>query len=333
MNLLRYLLSFGILINHFNVLGGHDIPYFISHSRIGGFFILSGFLMYPSFKKLGNLKDFIIHRARRLCPTYFFIVMLCAFGCVFVSSLDFCEYFEAEGFWKYLAANLTFLNWLHPSLPGVFDSCEFIENSVNGSLWTMKVEVALDLSIPLFIWVNDKFHLNKIKTAIFLIVSSIIIRFILYYLYIKTENASYEILSRQIFGQIGYFYFGVLMFLKREWLVRNIKSAIIIGAVIYFTIPYIPFGIIFLGPLGVGLLFLGVSMIERTFTSLGKVNCISYNIFLLHYPLIQLYIYLGFNYLPQYLSLIIIICVTTFLAYLTNRYIDRPFAKKSVVKA
>lgn len=330
MNLLRYLLSFGILINHFNVLGGHDIPYFISHSRIGGFFILSGFLMYPSFKKLGNLKDFIIHRARRLCPTYYFIVLLCAIFGVFLSSLNFSEYFKSTEFWKYLAANLTFLNWLCPSLPGVFETKEFLEHAVNGSLWTMKVEIALDLSVPLFIWVTDKFRINKVKTAIILIVTSIIVRWVLYYLYIETGRATFEILSRQIFGQIGYFYFGVLMFLKREWLVKNIKSAILIGAILYFSIPYIPYGVIIFGPLSVGLLFLGLSMIERTLTFFVNVNCVSYNIFLLHYPLIQLYIYLGFNSLPQYLSLAIIIVITVALAFLTNKFIDQPFTKRRV---
>ena len=92
MNLLRYLLSLGILINHFNLLGGFSIPYFISHDRIGGFFVLSGFLMFHSYTKLNNLPRFAIHRARRILPTYIFIVILCAIAGVFLTTLPVSRY-------------------------------------------------------------------------------------------------------------------------------------------------------------------------------------------------------------------------------------------------
>lgn len=328
MNLLRYLLSFGILINHFNVLGGHSVPYFISHDRIGGFFVLSGFLMYHSYSKLTGVKAFVIHRARRILPTYVFIVLLCAIGCVFVSNLTFWQYFTDVGFWKYLAANLSFLNWLSPDLPGVFQGPEFVEHSVNGSLWTMKVECMLDLSVPLFVWLLSKTGWRKEYLAFGIILLSMISRLYIDNLYEKTGNHLYSILGRQVLTQMGFFYAGMLIYFLRSWVNKYKIDVIGIGLVLYIIGPFIPYGHIFIAPPAVALLFLGISMIGRTITAFIHVNCISYNIFLVHYPLIQICVWSGLNEYPIWVSLGSVLIATIILALFTNRFIDRPFARK-----
>lgn len=328
MNLLRYLLSLGILINHFNVLGGHDIPYFISHDRIGGFFALSGFLMYPSYVKLSGTWEFVKHRARRILPTYVFIVLLCAALGVFVSSLSFQEYFTNKGLLKYLAANLTFLNWLCPSLPGVFSTPEFVETAVNGSLWTMKVEWLLDLSVPFFVWFILKTKWRKTFVALALIVLSMLVRCYFWALYQNTGSAIYEIMSRQFFGQMGFFYMGMLIYFKRDFVSRYKRAIILFSLVLYIIGPLVPYGNIFIAPLAVPLLLLAVSMIGRTIKRLEHRNCISYNIFLIHYPVIQVAIYLGINDMPTWISLIFVLVVTIIMALFTNRFIDRRFLSR-----
>ena len=328
MNLLRYLLSFGILINHFNVLGGHDVPYFIPHDRIGGFFILSGFLMYHSYAKLSDLKSFVTHRARRILPTYIFIVLLCALGGCLITTLPVWTYFADAGFWKYLLANLTFLNWLCPDLPGVFAGPEFILPSVNGSLWTMKVECLLDLSVPLFVLILAKTGWRREYLAVAIIIFSMVSRLCFSYLYETTGNNLYSILGRQFLTQMGFFYAGMLVYFLRDFVVRYKTDVIGIGLVLYVVGPFIPYGEIFIAPIAVSMLFLGVSMIGRTITAFIHVNCISYNIFLVHYPIIQLFVWLGLNEYPIWVSLGGIMLTTVVLALLTNQFIDRPFSKR-----
>ena len=81
---------------------------------------------------------------RRILPPYWATVVL------FAILLGFCsaspDYFLSGQFWKYLIANLCFVNFVEPALPGVFDGMEV--TAVNGSLWTMKVEWMLYLSMP-----------------------------------------------------------------------------------------------------------------------------------------------------------------------------------------
>lgn len=333
MNLLRYLLSFGILINHYNYLTGHDIPYFISHDRIGAFFVLSGFLMYHSYSKISDVGKFAAHRARRILPTYLFIVILCALGGVLVTSLSFPQYFSSPDFWKYLGANLSFLNWLQPSLPGVFDTPEFYDDTVNASLWTMKVECVLDLSVPLFVWLLSKINIRKEYLALSIIIGSMFIRLIFWELYTDNGSQIYEILSRQFFGQASFFYSGMLAYFLLERIYRYRTLVILTGLALYIIGPYIPLGWVFIAPVAVTLAAIGISTIGVTFTPFIHTNCISYNIFLLHFPIIQLCVYFGLNQYPVWISLGAGIAITLILSLLTNKYIDRAFIKKRRIPA
>ena len=104
--------------------------------------------MYGSYIKRDSWLGFVKSRAKRIVPPYVKIVLLCAIGLSLVSTLPLTKYFTDAGLWKYLAANLAFLNFLQPTLPGVFEHNNV--DAVNGSLWTLKVEWMLYLTIPVF---------------------------------------------------------------------------------------------------------------------------------------------------------------------------------------
>lgn len=327
MDLMRYVLALGVVVAHFNELAGHEVPFFISSfESVGAFFVLSGFLVYPSFEKHRSLRKYLSSRARRIMPSYLFIVLLCAFGLAAVSSLPVSHYFSSAGLWKYLAANVSFLNWLHPDLPGVFEGSQYLTPAVNGSLWTMKVEWSLYISVPVTVWFIARLKVSSRKTVIWIIVLSILYRQGLLWIFDRTGSNFILILSRQFFGQLSYFYFGVLVYFYLDRFKRNIYLWMGVGLLLYILYPNVPSGDIFIAPVAVGLIVMSVSLTEKTPGLLRHRRNISYEIYLFHFPLVQLLIYTGLNNLPVYYSFPLLLLAVVGLSLLFH-FLILPFLK------
>lgn len=263
-------------------------------------------------------------------PSYLFIVIVCAFMLAPLSTLPAADYFTSREWWAYIGANLTFLNFLQPSLPGVFDSPEFYNNAVNGSLWTMKVEWALYLSVPLVAYVTSKLKPRYLLPAFWTILAtSILWRMAFTYLYESTGKEIYNILGRQFFGQLSYFYAGVILYYKRGWLLEHkIVSLALITAAILVT-DIIPFGYIIISPLAVSAAVIYVSIVGDWGKRLSRHDNISYDMYLFHYPIIQVAVYFGMGRLPEIVLLAVIIAATVVLAYLERRFVRWLFYRQS----
>lgn len=329
MDIVRYILAFGVLVAHFNILTKISIPFFTSSfDSVGGFFALSGFLMYPSFQKSQSLRRYLAGRARKILPSYLFIVIFAAIAGIFLSSLPPIQYILSPDTWKYLLANTSFLNWLHPTLPGVFDTPGYVSPTVNSSLWTMKVEWALYLTIPLFAALIKKLRCQGTIMTLLIIATSIIYRLIFLYLYIETKNQIYEILGRQFFGQLSYFYCGVLVYLHKDLFIRSIKYTLPSAIILYILIPTTNLTSIIVHPILIAALVLALSLFGKTVPFLRHNDNLSYNIYLFHFPVIQASIHFGINNYPVYISFPCVLIVTLILSFLSARFIDRPFNKK-----
>ena len=289
MGLVRYFLALGVLIAHFNFIFDQNIPWVISsYDSVGGFFALSGFVLIGGLLKGMHWKKYIIKRAWRLLPSYFFVVVFFAVALSFISNLSFAQYFSSSGFWAYLAANISFLNFLHPSLPGVFEG-DF--SAVNASLWTMKIEWQLYISAPIAVWICRRYNIILIKGILAVIVVSILYRLGFAYLYDLKGQEVYEILGRQLFGQLIFFYSGILAFCKLEFLKKNIVNiTLLLGSIyIIFTFFYtskIYFD--FLESFVVAFLVILLSLSPHDLSRyIDGGHNISYEIYLCHFPVIQ----------------------------------------------
>lgn len=332
MDIVRYVLALAVIIAHTNLLAGYNVWFPVtSGDAVGGFFALSGFLMYPSFCKHRNLLKYTVSRARRILPPYFFIVLLCAIALVTVSSLPWNLYYASAGFWKYLLANLSFLNWLHPELPGVFEGNEFYMSAVNGSLWTMKVEWCLYFSVPVFVW-----WLSRIKRsfsqgtmAVIVVVMSMSYRWFFWWKYQQTGVEIYEILARQIFGQLAYFYCGILVYIYRDKFLKHLGKFFILGVLCYVIMHFSDAAVeIFVAPVATAIVFLSVSLCKRDIRWLRHSNNISYDMYLFHFPIIQLTVLWGVNKFGVWIEFGVVILITVIMSWMSSVMIDRRFIRR-----
>ena len=332
MDAVRYLLATSVIIAHINVLCGFDIPWpMTSFTGVAGFFTMSGFLIYRSYLSNGSTWRFIRSRALRILPAYFFIVLLCAFALGAVSQLSWADYFCNPQWVKYVVSNLLFVNFLEPSLPGVFDTPRFVSPAVNGSLWTMKIEWCLYLSVPIVAWLLRRLRgvrfFGPAAMCVTVIALSLIYRYIFSLMYEATGKGIYEILSRQFFGQLSYFYIGVLIYFRFDLFMRCRYVLLGVLVVLYALSSHIPGYEIFVRPFVIGGLVMLLSMIGRWGSYISQHDNVSYDMYLFHFPIIQLAVWLGLPALGPWLSGALILLATVILSCVSWNLIGRRFMR------
>ena len=322
---LRYFLMLSVFISHFFDLNGIDKPWWVISGliRIRAFFIISGFLVFYAFSKNQDLRLYVQKRARRILPPYILIVVLCFALGVIVSNLGFIDYFRSTETYKYLVSNLVFLNFLQPTLPGVFDTNPV--EAVNGALWTMKVEVMFYISVPIVYFLMKRF--NKLYMILGVLIFSLIYDWAFTAMYEATQNEFYLLLRKQIGGQFIYFYSGTLILLYFETFIKYLKYLLPISIVVY-AISYREI-VVFeqLEPLTFAVIIIGSAYLLKCFFFMRKYENISYGMYLFHYPIIQVFIYYQVTEYNPYLSFFGALFITTFLAYLSWKLLEKPIIK------
>jgi len=328
-NFLRFYFAFVVVIGHLIEISHITAfqkfaPYFSTYISVTGFFCISGFLISRSYLNTPTLKDYLKKRAARLLPAYLFIILSCAFFLSFLSKYSFSEYFTHPVFYKYLAANLTFLNFIQPCLPGVFlnnaASC-----AVNGALWTLKIEVSFYLIIPILLYFT-----KKIKSKHFLFVGiyllSVIYRNLFEYLSNSHGIEYYSIIARQLPGFMSYFICGIALYFYFEFFIQN-KNMLVLFGIIVFVLEHI-IGVEFLTPLALSIMVFYVAFSFRQLNNFAKHGDISYGIYIFHYPIMKIASDFGFfeKFNPVLVSFTIVLLVLL-VGYASWHLIEKRFLK------
>ena len=113
---------------------------------VGVFFSISGYLVFKSLENSKSLKIFIIKRALRIYPALILSVLFSVFVVGLIcTDLPIQEYLTNRKTLTYLKT-VTGFN-IKYELPGVFEN--FPEKSVNGSLWSIAIELRCYLVLGL----------------------------------------------------------------------------------------------------------------------------------------------------------------------------------------
>ncbi len=146
---LRIFLALSVVFAHFAAISGDERSgYHLISSTIAvqAFFVISGWIVAQSFERSATLGGFWLRRFARLYPLYAAVIGVqallgYAFGSPGPSPL-------AE-LGRYLGVNLVFANFLQPSLFGLFADAPV--QAINPSLWTLKIEVLFYLTVPVLV--------------------------------------------------------------------------------------------------------------------------------------------------------------------------------------
>lgn len=326
-DLLRFIFAFIVFLVHAYALSGVKelkilSEIFSSEIAVKSFFVISGFLIFMSYESSSNTKNFFIKRARRLYPAYIFIILVSIGLGSFFSSHPWHDYLTLATL-KYMVVNLLFLNFLQPNLPGLFDNNIF--QAVNGALWTLKIEVMFYLIVPFVVLLFRK--CGRMRTIITLYFLSIIYSVIMSELAKSTGHNYYYELQRQLPGQLTYFIVGAVGYYYFKYFVKY--GAWLVGIALFVLLfkAQLPWFIV--EPIGLGVLVLYFACIFPQLGDFGKYGDFSYGIYIIHFPVLQLFVSLGFFSTSPWVVLCSISSLIVFLAYLLWHSVEKHFLSKS----
>jgi len=297
---LRLILASIVVLFHSSALS--ELPAFSlleqyapRHFAIKAFFVISGLLIYRSYMRSSSVKSYFEKRLRRIYPAYVTVIVLAAISLWTMSSAPLSQYF-GWAFWKYLGANLIFMNFLAPSLPGVFTANP--SPAVNGALWTLKIEVAFYLLVPLIHYLCARFGAKRTMISIFGL--SCLWKYGFAWLArTHSGHGMYSLdPSRNIYGQLeaqfpaqlGYFIAGILLLLYFDKLKYHFAAIAASTACLlvldvrltgeYLDVFWIP-GVVF------------VFGFFRYFGNFARYGDFSYGVYIVHWPILQVLIAFG----------------------------------------
>lgn len=152
-DLIRFLAATAVLFEHCYVLSGpgniNPVSLFIKYDTLGGiavdtFFILSGFLVTRSYLNNDSCITFTLKRVLRIFPGLLCVVLACAFVAgPALTTLSVSQYYTHPETYSFLLNAVLDTRYY---LPGIFNTNPY-PNAVNGSLWTLPIEVTMYLLV------------------------------------------------------------------------------------------------------------------------------------------------------------------------------------------
>jgi peptidoglycan/LPS O-acetylase OafA/YrhL len=245
---------------------------------------VSGALVLGSFERTSNLPRYGEKRFRRLYPAYFVVVLLPALVSLILAGPDALRSIGA-----YLAANLVFLNFLAPDLPGLFAGHRFEE--VNGALWTLKIEVMFYLVLPILGLI-----MRGLKSAWWLLLVALYVGGEIWRLQLAVILTAFDVppvvstyapeLARQLPGQMAFFASGMMLWrlwpaVKVRWMLCGLTGAGLLTLSLLVPM-FEP-----LRAAGLALVIACAAFAPGPKLNAARYGDISYGLYITHFPIMQ----------------------------------------------
>jgi len=308
-NLLRLTLASMVMTGHFVHQTEAPMNSFVfsyPNFAVQAFFVISGYLIYGSIIGSSALMPYFIRRTCRIYPLYLVAVIAQAVFMVMLLPTDIHNY--TADIVKYLVANLEFANSISPDIAGL--TAVLPEPEINPSMWTLKIEVGFYIILPMLALLIRRYGIWTM--SIVFAASSV---------YSVALHAEHFQLSRQLPGQLRYFVVGIALYHFRDQIRPSLWLSMSLAAAFFWLSSIdITEWMQIVRPIIVGIV---VFLVGQRIPAVAVKRDISYGVYLIHGPVIQLGILLNWV-APTYTGLAIVWIFVYTLALLSERFIERP---------
>lgn len=291
------------------------------------FFVISGFLISASWLRGSqNLRSYSYSRFLRIYPALWAAVCFSVLIVIFTGNFP-----SVDKFAVWLATQVSVLQIYNPEFLR-----DFGVGAINGSLWTIPVELSFYIFVPLFFIFLSKYRPLASRVALLLLfVVSFAVYVISYEL--KAEGSFYgKLVSLSIFAHLWQFIMGVFLYLYLDKIKHLLINKSIFWLIIYLiafiaykltpdTLNVIPLLIsrLIMACFVISFAYSYVSFLEPKTRMLG--GDYSYGTYLYHALFINIFVQYGFHH---GLGAIALLLVLTYLcAFLSWRFIESPALK------
>lgn len=278
---------------------------------------MSGYLIAGSYDRSFSLSDYLLKRALRILPAYWAALFFSLVIGITLSKLPLASFITAPLTWRYIACNLTFTNFLQPSLPGLF-----LHNpsgaAVNGALWTIKIEITFYLLVPLITLWSRRFGAWKVLPPVFFASACF---------HAALDRLHHPVLAKQLPGQLCFFAIGMMIHQSFRLIDTYKRSAwmcalVALGA--YFAV-----GGVALEAIAAGSAVLLFALLTPPVAGPTKYGDLSYGIYVFHYPIIQTLVSVGIFDTHPKLAIYIVFFMVTILAIVSWNMLEAPSLRLS----
>lgn len=326
-DLLRLLLAASVMLVHARSLSGADDLAFLSRFlnstyAVCAFFVISGHLIAMSYERSRSIRQFASKRARRLVPAYATVVIAAAVAGIFLTTLPAAAYLVSPAVYAYLAANLTFLNFLQPSLPGVFEGNPH-GVTVNGALWSIRSELVCYICVPAVYWLPSR--VGRVASILGTAAVCAVASAGLFWLQQQTASPLCARLKLELDCGLC-FALGIGTWYLRDRLRGKVFTLVGLGGVVLLATgaEFGPWAELILRPaILTGAVMLFALQIPYL-GNWGRFGDLSYGVYIYHYPVIQCVVAAGWFASAPYTALAVSVGTTLALATASWWLIEAP---------
>jgi peptidoglycan/LPS O-acetylase OafA/YrhL len=294
------------------------------------FFFVSGFLISRSYENNPRLGEYARNRVLRIYPALI--------TCTFLAGLSVLVsgYFEGTDVnaWSaamWLVGQVSVVQFYNPSFMRGFGT-----GVLNGSLWTITVELQFYVLVPLLYWLLGKVGDTRKKTNLSLL--SLTLLFLCAHLLagpLRQGQGEHLLVKLYKVSFVPWFYMflvGVLYQRNFHRVLPALRNRFHLVLPVFLATSYVTTRVLSwrggnnLNPVNFVLLTLVIFSFAYSFQSLAvkilRRNDISYGVYIYHIPVVNLFIYFGYVSKPHYV--VLALAVVVLLAIASWVLIERP---------